>query len=47
MMLPIGSGLFVRLCFHAVAGYKKECKRTRIDIENNLVREIAGWKNEI
>lgn len=47
MMLPIGSGLFVRLCFHAVAGYKKECKRTRIDIENNIVREIAGWKNEI
>lgn len=43
MFLPIGSGLFVRICFHAAKKHGKDCKATRIDIEKNLEHEFSIW----
>ncbi len=43
-MLPIGSGLFVKLAFKAAKEYPKECKETRVDIDRRLTRIIHQWK---
>ena len=45
-MLPVGSGLFVKLAFQAAKKYPKECRRTRIDIEKRMCRTLAEWKGE-
>lgn len=43
IMLPVGSGLMVRLMFKAGREYPKECKATRVDIDRKLAKIIAGW----
>ena len=35
--LPVGSGLLVRLMFQAGRQYPKECKQTRLDIDEKAV----------
>lgn len=42
-MLPVGSGLLVRLVFKAGRQYPKECKQTRLDIDEKLARSITEW----
>lgn len=42
-MLPVGSGLLIRLMFKAGRQYPKECKQTRLDIDEKLARFIAEW----
>ena len=43
-MLPVGSGLFVKLAFQAAKKYSQECRQTRIDIEKRMCRVLAEWK---
>lgn len=42
-MLPIGSSLLVSIAFKAGKKFKKECKKTRIDIDNKLTDIINNW----
>lgn len=42
LMLPVGSGLMVK-AFKAGRRYPKECKATRIDIDEKLSKVIAEW----
>ena len=44
IMLPVGSGLFVKLAFQAAKKYPKECRQPRIDIEKRMCRVLAEWK---
>lgn len=44
-MLPIGSGLFMKLAFSAAKKYPKECKETRIDIDRRVTNAVNEWKN--
>ena len=46
IMLPVGSGLFVKWAFHAARKYPKECRETRKDIEKRMSRVLAEWKGE-
>lgn len=43
-MLPIGSGLFVKLAFHAAREYPKECKATREDIDRRISKTLEEWR---
>ena len=43
-MLPIGSGLFVKLAFHAAREYPKECKATREDIDCRISKTLEEWR---
>lgn len=43
-MLPIGSGLFVKLAFHAAREYPKECKTTREDIDRRISKALEEWR---
>jgi len=43
IMLPVGSGLLVRLAFKAGRKYPKECKATRLDIDQKLTEIIRSW----
>lgn len=43
-MLPIGSGLFVKLAFQAARQAPQECRKTREDIERRMRSLIAEWK---
>lgn len=43
LMLPIGSGLLVRLAFRAGRKYPKECKAARMDIDLKLSKVIRTW----
>ena len=43
-MLPIGSGLFVKLAFHAAREYPKECKATREDIDRRVSKALQDWR---
>lgn len=43
-MLPIGSGLFVKLAFHAAREYPKECKTTREDIDRRIGKALEEWR---
>ena len=45
-VLPIASGLLLKMMFKAAKDYPKECKATRIDIERNLLRIIEEWANK-
>ncbi len=47
MFLPIGSSLFVRLCFHAAKNHKKKCRITREDIDRNLSCELSKWASKV
>ena len=42
-MLPVGSGLLIRLMFKAGRNYPKECRQTRLDIDRKLSQAIAEW----
>lgn len=43
MMLPVISGLLVRVAFKAGRKYPKECKATRIDVDKKLTKVITEW----
>lgn len=43
-MLPVGSGLLVKLAFTAGRKYPEECKATRLDIDKRVSAAIAIWK---
>ena len=45
-MLPIGSGLFVKLAFNMAKKFPKECKETRIDIDNKINKTLENWMQE-
>ena len=42
-MLPLGSGLLVRLMFRAGREHPKECKATRVDIDRRLQAALLAW----
>ena len=42
-MLPLGSGLLVRLMFRAGREHPKECKATRVDIDKRLRAALQAW----
>ena len=44
-MLPIGSGLFVRLAFKAAKQFPEECRQTRLDIDRRMTAALKAWKN--
>ena len=43
-MLPIGSGLFVKLALHAAREYPKECKTTREDMDRRISKVLEEWR---
>ncbi len=43
MMLPVGSGLLVRCAFRAAKLHPKECRATRMDIDNKVTRILQDW----
>lgn len=43
-MLPIGSSLFVKMCFVSAKKHPQECKKTRVDIDNHLSKAIKEWR---
>ena len=43
-MLPVGSGLFVKLAFQAARKHPKECRRARLDIDWRVRNAVAKWK---
>lgn len=45
-MLPVGSGLFVKLAFSAAKEHPKECKATREDIDRRMTNTIKLWRAE-
>ena len=42
-ILPLFSGLLVKVMFRAGKEYPKECKATRIDIDRKLQKALAEW----
>ena len=44
-MLPIGSGIFMKLAFQAARKYPKECRRARLDIDQRVRNAVAEWKS--
>lgn len=46
MMLPIGSSLLVSLMFIDGRKHKKECRQTRIDIDDRLKKAIDEWREK-
>ena len=46
MMLPVGSGLFVKIAFQSAKKHPKECQETRLDIDQHVRNAIAKWKIE-
>ena len=43
-MLPVGSSLLVRVMFRAAKEYRKECRETRLDIDDRLRRVFRDWR---
>jgi dienelactone hydrolase len=44
-MLPIGSGIFMKLAFQAARKYPKECQGARMDIDQRVRNAVAEWKS--
>ena len=44
-MLPVGSGLLVKLAFQAARKHLEECRRARLDIDWRIRNAVAEWKN--
>lgn len=42
-MIPVGGQLLIRLMFKAGREYPKECRQTRIDIDEKLSKNILEW----
>lgn len=45
-IFPVGAGLLLKLMFKAAKEYPKECRATRIDIEQRIVKAIEEWRNK-
>ena len=45
-ILPFGDSLLVSAAFKAGREYPKECRRTRDDIEERLVKVLENWKTQ-
>ncbi len=43
-IFPIGSKLVIKLVFSAAKKYSKECKKSRIDIDQRITKTIENWK---
>ena len=43
-MLPVGSGIFMKLAFKAAKRYPKECLETREDIDRRVRNAVEEWK---
>ena len=43
-MLPVGSGVFMKLAFQAARKYPKECQRARLDIDKRVRNAVEEWK---
>ena len=43
-MLPIGSGLFIKLAFQAARKYPKECRSARLDIDRRVRNAVTEWE---
>ena len=43
-MLPIGSGLFMKLVFQAARKYPKECRSARLDIDRRVRNAVTEWE---
>ena len=46
-MLPVGSGLFVKLAFQTARKHPKECRRARLDIDRRVRNAVAEWMEEV
>lgn len=44
-IFPVGSGLLLKLSFKAAREFPKECKETRIDIEQKVIHALNEWKD--
>lgn len=44
IMLPVGSGLFVKMAFQSAKKHPKECKSARVDIDRRITATIESWK---
>lgn len=44
-ILPVGSGLFIGMCFQEAKQYPKECKQARIDVDARVSEELHQWIN--
>ena len=44
-MLPVGSGVFMKLAFQAARKHPKECRSTRLDIDQRVRNAVAEWKS--
>ena len=42
-VFPVGAGLLVSLAFKAGRQHKKECKKTRLDIDKRLTKVLEQW----
>lgn len=42
-MIPVFSGMFVKMAFKAAREYPKECKETRLDIDRRVRKTIQKW----
>lgn len=42
-MLPVGSGLLVSVMFKAGREHPRECRQTRLDIDQRLRKVLAAW----
>lgn len=43
IMLPVFSGIFVKIAFQAARKYPKECRETRIDIDQKIRKTVREW----
>ena len=46
-IFPVGAGLLLKMMFKAAKEFPKECKETRIDIENKMLQTIENWMNNL
>lgn len=45
-ILPVSSSLFIKLFFSAAKEYPKECKKTRINLDECISKTIKDWKKK-
>ena len=43
-MLPVGSGLFMKMAFQSAKKHPKECESARVDIDRRITAAIESWK---
>lgn len=44
-MLPVGSGLFVKLAFREARQHPKECRAVRLDIDRRVRSAVSDWRD--